>query len=106
LCGFKSRSGYQTAQEVNFDLLFIFGTSQNLTGIDDELYGFGECTGCNSPILQNEFFGKDATRDLLLGSNLKLPVKFHQVLKKGIPKPYGFGFGMFGDYGELKNNAL
>jgi hypothetical protein len=30
--------------------LFLFGTSQNLTGIDDELYGFGESAGCNSPI--------------------------------------------------------
>jgi hypothetical protein len=50
--------------------LVFFGTSQNLTGIDDELYGFGECTGCNSPFLQNEFFGKDAIKDLLFGSNV------------------------------------
>jgi hypothetical protein len=31
--------------------LVFFGTYQNLTGILDELYGFGESTGCNSPIL-------------------------------------------------------
>jgi hypothetical protein len=61
------RWGYPEAQEVKFDLLFLFGTFQNLTCIDDELYGSGEGTGCNSPILQNEFFGKDATMDLLLG---------------------------------------
>ena len=58
------RSGYPEAQEVNIDLLFLFGTSQNLTGIDDELYGVCECTGCNSPILQNEFFGKDSEFNL------------------------------------------
>jgi len=28
------------------------------------LYEFGESTGGNSPILQNEFFFKDATKDL------------------------------------------
>jgi hypothetical protein len=47
------RSGYKTAQEVKIDLLFFFGTSQKISGFDDELYGFGECTGYNSPILQN-----------------------------------------------------
>jgi hypothetical protein len=49
------RSGYRTAQEVKIDLLFFFGTSLNLTGIDDELYGFGECTGCNSPFILRSF---------------------------------------------------
>jgi hypothetical protein len=61
----RKRQYTQTAQEVKIDLLFYFETSQNLTGIDYEKYGFVESTGCNSPILQNEFFGKDATKDLL-----------------------------------------
>jgi|SRR5664280_1286945 hypothetical protein len=39
---------------------FLFGTSQNLTNSKDELYWFREDRGCNSSILQNEFFGKDA----------------------------------------------
>ena len=56
------RSGYTEAQEVKIDLLFLFRTSQKLTCIDDELYGFGGCTSCNPPILQIEFFSKVATK--------------------------------------------
>jgi hypothetical protein len=61
------RPGYPEAQEVKTDLLFLFGTFQNLTGIDDELYRFCEDRCCNSPILQNTFFGKEATNYLLPG---------------------------------------
>jgi len=56
------RSGYQTGQEVNFDLLFFFGTSQTLSNPDDELYWFREGRDCIFSFLKNEFFYKDATK--------------------------------------------
>jgi len=31
---------------------------------------FGEDRGCNFSLLQNEFFGKDATKDLLFGGTV------------------------------------
>lgn len=43
------RSGYKTRQEVISDLFLFYRTSQNLTGIYDELCGIGESTGCNFP---------------------------------------------------------
>jgi hypothetical protein len=63
----KSRSGYGKASQRCGAFSFIKIVFYNLY-----------CALGSEP--NNEFFGKDATRDLLLGSNLKLPAKFHQVL--------------------------
>ena len=37
--------------------------------------------GVASFFLQNEFFGKNATKDLLFGGTIRLPVLFQEVLK-------------------------
>ena len=36
--------------------------------------------GCNFSFLQNEFFGKDVTRDLLFGSIFRLPEQFQEKI--------------------------
>jgi len=56
------RSGYQTAQEVKIDLLFFFGTSQNLTNPEDELDWFFVNGGYNFFFAEYEFFVRVAIK--------------------------------------------
>jgi len=64
--------GSHIRQEVIFDLFLFFNTFQNLTGQHNRFDLWSENVVATLEIKIFEFFGKDATKNLLFGLSIRL----------------------------------
>jgi hypothetical protein len=67
-----NNKGSHIRQEVIFDLFLFFNTFQNLTGQHNRFDLWSENVVATLEIKIFEFFGKDATKNLLFGLSIRL----------------------------------